>query len=394
MKKTIKDINLNDKKVVIRVDFNVPIKDGIIQSNERIIAALPTIKYAIENNAKIILLSHLGRIKTEEDKAKKSLKPVAIELARLLRHKVYFAPQTSDQTLVEAVANLKNGEVLLVENTRYEDLNEKAESKNASWLGEKWASLADIFINDAFATAHRSHASNVGISSRVNESAVGLLVEKELNAFDTAFASDIHPFVAIVGGAKVKDKISYLTKLSQKADKILIGGAMAYTFLKAKGFEIAKSLVEDEHIEFAKELMATSKAEFIIPLDNAMVENFDATQPSYSKDQNVEKGKMGIDIGPKTIDLYKKHLATAKLVYWNGPLGVFELPFGEAGTREIGLAMVSSGAYIIIGGGDTIGMSEKFNFKDKINHVSTGGGASQEYLLERSLPAIEAIQDK
>ncbi|AIA29443.1 phosphoglycerate kinase [Mycoplasmopsis californica] len=394
MKKTIKDINLNDKKVVIRVDFNVPIKDGIIQSNERIIAALPTIKYAIENNAKIILLSHLGRIKTEEDKAKKSLKPVAIELARLLGHKVYFAPQTSDQTLVEAVDNLKNGEVLLVENTRYEDLNEKAESKNASWLGEKWVSLADIFINDAFATAHRSHASNVGISSRVNESAVGLLVEKELNAFDTAFAGDIHPFVAIVGGAKVKDKISYLTKLSQKADKILIGGAMAYTFLKAKGFEIAKSLVEDEHIEFAKELMATSKAEFIIPLDNAMVENFDATQPSYSKDQNVEKGKMGIDIGPKTIDLYKKHLATAKLVYWNGPLGVFELPFGEAGTREIGLAMVSSGAYTIIGGGDTIAASEKFNFKDKINHVSTGGGASQEYLLERSLPAIEAIQDK
>lgn len=394
MKKTIKDIQLTNKRVIIRVDFNTPIKNGIIQSNERIVAALDTIKYAIDQNAKVILLSHLGRVKTEEDKISKSLLPIANELSRLLNKSVLFSPVSSGSLLEQAVSQMDYGQVLLVENTRFEDLNEKSESKNAPELGEKWASLADVFINDAFATAHRSHASNIGISLRVKESGVGMLVEKELNAFDTAFSKETKPFIAIVGGAKVKDKISYLTKLSQKADEILIGGAMAYTFLKAKGFEIANSLVENDQIEFATKLMAESKAKFIIPVDNAMVNSFDDNVASISKDENVEKGKMGIDIGPKTIDLYKKHIANAKLIYWNGPLGVFEKEFGEEGTRAIGNAIVSSGAYSIIGGGDTISASEKFGFKDKITHVSTGGGASQQYLLDRELPAINAIQDK
>ncbi|TQC51451.1 phosphoglycerate kinase [Mycoplasmopsis mucosicanis] len=394
MKKTIRDIDLNNKKVIIRVDFNVPIKNGIIQSNERIVAALDTIKYAIDNNAKVILLSHLSRIKTEEDKASKSLKPVALELEKLLNHKVIFVPFTSGEGLKKAVDAMQNKDVVLVENTRFEDLNEKAESKNASWLADQWAALGDVFINDAFATAHRSHASNVGISSRIAETGVGFLVEKELKAFDDAFSKDTKPFLAIVGGAKVKDKISYLTKLSTKADEILIGGAMAYTFLKAKGIEIGKSLVEDEYIEFAKELMEKSTAQFIIPQDHAMVNNFEDTTWTYSNSFDIDKDKMGIDVGPKTIKLYEKHIANAKLIYWNGPLGVFEKEFGEAGTKAIGLALASSQAYTIIGGGDTISASEKFNFKDKINHVSTGGGASQEYLLEHHLPAIDAIQDK
>ncbi|WP_029608707.1 phosphoglycerate kinase [Mycoplasma simbae] len=394
MKKTIKDINLNNKKVLIRVDFNVPIKNGIIQSNERIEAALQTIKYALAQNAKVILLSHLSRIKTYEDKAKKSLQPIALELAKLLGQKVYFSAATSDDTLKDAINQLQPGEVILVENTRYEDLNDKAESKNAAWLGQKWASLADVFINDAFATAHRSHASNVGISQNITESGVGFLVEKELNAFDSAFASETKPFVAVVGGAKVKDKISYLTKLSQKADQILIGGAMAYTFLKAQGYQIGKSLVEDDQIDFAKELIANSKAQLFFPLDHALVNNFEDVEPTYSQDQNIAKDKMGIDIGPKTIDLYSSIIAQAKLIYWNGPLGVFELGFGEQGTKSIGQAIVNSNAYSIIGGGDTISASEKFGFKANINHVSTGGGASQQYLLEHSLPAIDAIQDK
>ncbi|MBU4690109.1 phosphoglycerate kinase [Mycoplasma sp. ES3157-GEN-MYC] len=393
MKKTIRDVELKNKNVVIRVDFNVPIKNGIIQSNERIVAALETINYAIKSNAKVILLSHLSRIKTEEDKLKKSLFPIAQELSKLLNKKVFFVPETRGEMLKKAVQKLEPGQVMLVENTRFEDLNDKAESKNSPELGQEWAAIADVFINDAFATAHRSHASNVGISTRVPVSAVGLLVEKELNAFDTAFAGDTHPFVAVVGGAKVKDKISYLTKLTQKADKVLIGGAMAYTFLKAKGFEIANSLVEDDQIDFARDLMANCKCEFILPLDNAMVTSFEEGKVSYSKNQNVTKGHMGIDVGPKTIKEYEKHLSNAKLVYWNGPLGVFELPFGEAGTSAIGNAMVNSNAYTIIGGGDTISASEKLGFKDKINHVSTGGGASQQYLLDHELPAINAIQD-
>ncbi|MCS4537183.1 phosphoglycerate kinase [Mycoplasma sp. CSL7475-4] len=394
MKKTIRDIDLKNKTVTIRVDFNVPMKNGVIQSNERIVAALDTIKYAIANEAKVVLLSHLGRVKSESDLETKTLLPVANELSRLLKKKVYFSPSTSGANLENVVEKLQPGEILLVENTRFEDLNEKAESKNADWLGEQWAKFTEVFINDAFATAHRSHASNVGISSRVKESGVGLLVEKELNAFDAAFANNSQPFVAVVGGAKVKDKISYLTKLSQKADKILIGGAMAYTFLKSKGFEMGKSLVEDEQLEFARELMQTSKAKIILPLDNASVISFDDTESIFSEDQNVSPERDGIDVGPKTVELFKKELQDAKLIYWNGPLGVFEKDFGSFGTREIGLTIANSNAYTIIGGGDTISASEKFNFKDKINHVSTGGGASQQYLLDHFLPAIDAIQDK
>ncbi|QBF34538.1 phosphoglycerate kinase [Mycoplasmopsis phocirhinis] len=394
MKKTIKDIELKNKNVTIRVDFNVPIKNGIIQSNERIVAALDTIQYALKNGAKVILLSHLSRVKNNNDLNTKSLLPVANELARLLNKKVHFSNSSSGSNLHQAVKNLNFGEILLVENTRFQDLNDKAESKNAPWLAQQWAQFSDVFINEAFATAHREHASNVGISSRVKESGIGLLIEKELNAFDLAFANEYCPFVAVVGGAKVKDKISYLTKLSQKADKILIGGAMAYTFLKAQGFEVANSLVEDDQLDFATNLMQASTAKIVLPLDNASVTSFVDVEWVYSLDQNVALGREGIDIGPKTVELFKRELQDAKLIYWNGPLGVFEKDFGSFGTREIGLFIAQSNAYSIIGGGDTISASEKFNFKHQINHVSTGGGASQQYLLERYLPAIESIQDK
>ena len=399
MKKTIKDIQLNGKKVLIRVDFNVPMKNGVITNDNRIVQALPTIKYALENNAKVILFSHLGRVKEEEDKAKNSLAPVAKRLEELLGQKVTFVPATRGAELEEAVKNMKEQEVVMFENTRWEDLPGKKESKNDPELGAYWASLGDVFVNDAFGTAHRAHASNAGIAANVKEAVAGFLMEKEIKFIGEAVDNPVRPFIAILGGAKVSDKISVIENLLNKADKILICGAMAYTFYKALGWNVGTSKCEDDFVEFAKGLLEKANGKIVLPCDTVVAPEFPADGvkvPSMVVPSNeIPADQMGLDVGPATIELFKKELAGAKTVVWNGPAGVFEVEDFAKGTNAICQAISElEDATTIIGGGDSASAAIKLGYEEKFSHISTGGGASLEYLEGKELPGVACINDK
>ncbi|WP_225049150.1 phosphoglycerate kinase [Lacticaseibacillus kribbianus] len=391
----VSDLDVKDKKVLIRVDFNVPIKDGVIGDDNRIVAALPTIQYVIDNGGKAILLSHLGRIKTEEDKAKLSLRPVAERLSELLKKPVTFVPATRGKELEDAIANLKDGDVLVMENTRFEDLDGKKESKNDPELGKYWASLGDLFVNDAFGTAHRAHASNVGISSNMPQAAAGFLMEKEIKFLGDAVENPRHPFVAILGGAKVSDKIGVISNLIKRADKIIVGGGMTYTFYAAKGLTTGKSLVETDKIDLAKQIMAEAGDKLVLPVDNVVATEFANDAPHKVVEGNIPDGYMALDIGPKAIADFKAVLADAKTVVWNGPMGVFEMPNYAEGTLEIGKALGElTDATTIIGGGDSTAAAKQLGIAPKITHISTGGGASLEYLEGKELPGIAAITNK
>ncbi|MCU9935440.1 phosphoglycerate kinase [Mycoplasmopsis cynos] len=394
MKKSINDIKLTNKKVLLRVDFNVPIKDGVITSTKRISAALPTINKIIKDNGKVILFSHLGRIKEKADLAKGSLKPVAVELARQLGKPVYFVEETRGKVLEDAIASMKPGDVVLVQNTRYEDLNNKAESKNNPELGKYWASLGDVFINDAFGTAHRAHASNVGIAKNIKESALGYLMEKEVSSLEKAIKNPAHPYVAIIGGAKVSDKIQVLENLAKIADKMIIGGGMAYTFMKAKGINIGNSLVEDDFVNLAKDFLAKYKEKVVLPIDHAVTKEFKDVKPEFQEGM-IKDGYMSLDLGPKSIIAVTKALENAKTVVWNGPMGVAEFENYKNGTLAVCKAIASlKDCYTVVGGGDSVAAIEKLGMESKFSRVSTGGGASLELLQGVELPGVAAIQDK
>ena len=394
-KKVVTDLDVAGKKVLVRADFNVPMKDGAITNDNRIVQALPTINYLIENNAKVILFSHLGKVKTEEDKAKLSLKPVADRLAELLGKEVTFVPETRGEALEAAVAALKDGDVLVFENTRFEDVDGKKESKNDPELGKYWASLGDLFVNDAFGTAHRAHASNVGIASNL-ESAAGFLMEKEIKFIGGAVDEPVRPFVAILGGAKVSDKIGVIKHLLNKADKVLIGGGMAYTFMKAQGLEIGKSLLEADKVELAKELLESAGDKLILPIDAKMAHEFGSDgEITIAKNEAFPADQMALDIGPASIELFTKELEGAKTVVWNGPMGVFELSNFAQGTIGVCEAIAKlSDAVTIIGGGDSAAAAMQLGFADDFTHISTGGGASLEYLEGKELPGVASISDK
>lgn len=391
----VSDLDVKDKKVLIRVDFNVPIKDGVIGNDNRIKAALPTIKYVIENGGKAILFSHLGRVKTEDDKKKLSLRPVAERLADLLGKPVTFVPVTRGAQLEEAIAGLNDGDVLLVENTRFEDLDGKKESGNDPELGKYWASLGDVFVNDAFGTAHRSHASNVGIASNMTQAAAGFLLEKEIKFLGEAVDEPKRPFVAILGGAKVSDKIGVINHLLGKADKVIVGGGMTYTFYAAKGIKIGNSLVEVDKIELAKELIEKAGDKLVLPIDNVVAEKFDNDVPNQVVEGDIPDGYMALDVGPKSVALFEDVLKDAKTVVWNGPMGVFEMSNYAKGTLEVGKFLGElSDATTIVGGGDSTAAVQQLGVADKLTHISTGGGASLEYLEGKTLPGIAAVSDK
>lgn len=391
----VSDLDVKDKKVLIRVDFNVPIKDGVIGNDNRIVAALPTIKYVIENGGKAILFSHLGRVKTEDDKKKLSLRPVAERLAELLKKPVTFVPVTRGAQLEEAIAKLNDGDVLLVENTRFEDLDGKKESGNDPELGKYWASLGDVFVNDAFGTAHRSHASNVGIASNMTQAAAGFLLEKEIKFLGEAVDEPKRPFVAILGGAKVSDKIGVINHLLGKADKVIVGGGMTYTFYAAKGIKIGNSLVEEDKIELAKELIEKAGDKLVLPIDNVVAKKFDNDVPNKVVEGDIPDGYMALDVGPKSVALFEDVLKDAKTVVWNGPMGVFEMSNYAKGTLEVGKFLGElSDATTIVGGGDSTAAVQQLGVADKLTHISTGGGASLEYLEGKTLPGIAAVSDK
>ena len=398
-KKTLKDLDVKGKKVLVRVDFNVPIKDGVITNDNRITAALPTLKYILENGGRVIAFSHLGKVKEEADKASKTLAPVAKRLEELLEKPVKFIPETRGPELEKAVSELKDGEILMFENTRFEDLDGKKESKNDPELGKYWASLGDVFVNDAFGTAHRAHASNVGIASNIKESAVGFLVEKEINFIGGAVDNPVRPLVAILGGAKVSDKIGVIENLLDKADKVIIGGGMMFTFLKAQGKNTGSSLLEEDKVELAKSLIEKAAAkgvELILPVDTVVAKEFknDTEFKTVSVD-GIEDGWMGLDIGEASIKLFADALVGAKTVVWNGPMGVFEMENFAKGTIGVCKAIAElAGATTIIGGGDSAAAAIQLGFADKFSHISTGGGASLEYLEGKPLPGVEAIAEK
>ena len=385
--KTIKDLNIDGKKVIIRCDFNVPIKDGKIVDDTRIKGALDTIKYCLDRDCKVILLSHLGRIKEEQDLKKNDLSPVAERLAELLKQDVLFSEETRGTDLEDTINSMEEGEVLLIQNTRYEDLDGKKESSNDPELGKYWASLGDVFINDAFGTIHRAHASNVGIATYL-PSCVGLLVEKELTALKE-LDNPTHPFVVILGGAKVSDKIGVIENLVKKCDKILIGGGMAFTFLKAKGFDIGKSLLDEENIDFCKKIIEKYPEKIILPIDFAITNEY-TNDEKYRVKENIDSDEMGLDIGEKTIELFESVLKDASIVMWNGPLGVYEFSKYKKGTDEILKYLTDNNIKTILGGGDIVAAAS--SFKNKIYHASTGGGATLEYLEGKKLPGLEIIK--
>ena len=391
--KTIRDLDIENKKVLIRCDFNVPLKEGKIEDDNRIVEALPTIEYAIEKNARVILLSHLGRVKEESDLEKNNLKVVADRLSELLGKEVIFVNETRGKELEEKINSMNPKDVLLIQNTRYEDLEGKKESSNDEELGSYWASLGDVFINDAFGTVHRAHASNVGIAShKEGDSAVGFLVEKELNAL-SILDNPERPFMVVLGGAKVSDKIGVIENLVTKADKIFIGGGMAFTFLKAKGFNIGKSLLDEENIDFCKEVLANHEDKIILPIDiKASTEYSNDTPVKIVNINEIEEDDMGLDLGPATIDLYEKYLSMAKLVIWNGPLGVYEFDNYKEGTEHLLNYLVDNNIKTILGGGDIVAAATNCNLKDKVFHASTGGGSTLEYLEGKKLPGIESIK--
>ena len=392
MKKTIRDFDLNNKKVIIRVDYNVPIKDGIITDDNRIIASLPTINYALENGAKIILMSHLGRIKTEEDKENNSLKIVANRLSKLLNREVVFSDMTHGEELEDSINNLSIGDILLMENTRFEDLDGKKESSNDPELGKYWASLGDIFINDAFGTCHRAHASNVGIASNL-PSGIGFLVEKEINNL-SVLNNPERPFTVILGGAKVADKIGVIENLVTKADYILVGGGMAYTFLKASGINIGKSLLDEESIDFCKKMLEEYPDKIILPIDSVNGKNISDESVSECFVSDIKDDDIGLDIGHSTVKLFKQYLMTSKTVIWNGPVGYSEIEAFSTGTKELCEILKNLNATKIIGGGDTAAAIINFGYSEYMTHISTGGGASLEYLEGKVLPGIDIISDK
>ena len=394
MKKTIRDYDLSGKKVIIRVDFNVPIKDGEITDDNRIKASLETINYAISNNAKVILMSHLGRIKTEEDKIKNTLEPVALRLSELLDKEIIFVDETRGKILEDAISELKPGEILLMENTRFEDLNNKAESSNSEELGKYWASLGDIYINDAFGTSHRSHASNVGIASNL-PNGIGFLIEKEIKEIEQTIKNPQRPFTVILGGSKVKDKIGVIENLVNIADYILIGGAMAYTFLKASGIEIGSSLLDEESIDFCKNILKKYSDKIILPIDSVnALEISDEVTPRECFINEIKENEIGLDIGYNTVKLFKQYLQKSKTIIWNGPLGYFEIENFSNGTKKICEVLKDIDAKKIVGGGDTGAAIIEFGYKVSVSFISTGGGASLEMLEGKKLPGIEIIEDK
>ena len=397
-KLTVKDVELKGKKVLVRVDFNVPVKDGVITNDNRITAALPTIKYILEQGGRAILFSHLGRVKEEADKEGKSLAPVAADLAAKLGQEVTFLPGVTRGAELEAAINaLEDGQVLLVENTRYEDVDGKKESKNDPELGKYWASLGDgIFVNDAFGTAHRAHASNVGISANVEKAVAGFLLENEIAYIKEAVEAPERPFVAILGGSKVSDKIGVIENLLEKADKVLIGGGMTYTFYKAQGIEIGNSLVEEDKLDVAKALLEKSNGKLILPVDSKEANAFaDYTEVKNTEGEAVDPGFLGLDIGPKSIAKFDQELTGAKTVVWNGPMGVFENPDFQAGTIGVMDAIVKQpGVKSIIGGGDSAAAAINLGRADKFSWISTGGGASMELLEGKVLPGLAALTEK
>ena len=390
--KTIKDFDLNNKKVIIRVDFNVPMKDSEITDDNRIKESLETINYALENGAKVILLSHLGRIKTEEDKIKNTLEPVALRLSELLDKEIIFIPETRGEILENEVANLKSGEILLIENTRFEDLDGKKESSNDLELGKYWASLGDIFINDAFGTSHRAHASNVGIASNL-PSGIGFLIEKELKSFEV-LENPERPFTVILGGSKVSDKIGVIESLVKKADHILIGGGMAYTFLKASDINIGSSLLDEENLEFCKKMLEENPDKIILPIDSVNAKKIAENEIGRTCFINeIKEDEIGLDIGYNTVKLFRTYLEDSKTIVWNGPVGMFELEQFSKGTIGICEILKNIDATKIVGGGDTGAAVINLGFKDSVSHISTGGGASLELLEGKKLPGIEIISD-
>ncbi|MCL0330271.1 phosphoglycerate kinase [Apilactobacillus xinyiensis] len=402
-KTIISDLDLQDKKVLMRVDFNVPVSDGVVGDDNRIVAALPTINYVIEHGGKAILFSHLGRIKSEDDKKGLSLRPVAEKLSKLINKPVTFVPATEGKQLEDAINNMNDGEIVLVENTRYEDVvngeQVKRESGNDPKLGEYWASLGDCFVNDAFGTAHRSHASNVGIAKAMEAAgkpvAGGFLIEKEIKFLGDAVNNPERPFVAILGGAKVSDKIGVIDHLLEKADKIIIGGGMTYTFYAAMGHKIGNSLVEKDKIEVAKNILDKAGDKLVLPVDSVVAPKFDNNVETQVVGKDIPDGQMALDIGPKSVELFEGVLKTAKTVVWNGPMGVFEMSNFAKGTLAIGKFLGDlKEATTIVGGGDSTAAVKELGVSDKLTHISTGGGASLAYLEGDTLPGIAALSDK
>jgi len=388
-KKTIEDIQVKGKKVLVRCDFNVPLKDGVITDENRLQGALPTINYLIKNGAKVILCSHLGK------DASKSLAPVAIRLSQMLNQEVVFArdEEVVGDNAKKAVADMKDGDVVLLENTRCR----KEETKNLPEFSKELASLADIFVNDAFGTAHRAHCSTVGVTEYLDTAVCGYLIQKELKFLGEVVNSPVRPFVAILGGAKVSDKIAVINNLLEKVDTIIIGGGMAYTFLKAQGYEIGTSLVEEDRVDYAKEMIEKAKAKgvnFLLPVDHRVSAEFKDVEAVVTEDQNIPAGSMGLDIGPKSDILFANAIKDAKTVIWNGPMGVFEFDNFNKGTIAVAKAMADADATTVIGGGDSAAAVNILGFGDKMTHISTGGGASLEFLEGKELPGIAALNDK
>ncbi len=396
-KQTVRDLDVKGKRVLVRVDFNVPIKDGKITNDNRIVSALPTINYLTEHGAKVILMSHLGKIdhkdpeKCEAGKKKNNMAPVATRLQELVSGKVTFVPVTRGEELENAIAAMNEGDIVLMQNTRYE----KGESKNDPDLAAYWAGLGDLFVSDAFGSVHRAHASTVGIATHL-PSACGFLVQKEIENLSAAIDNPKRPLVAILGGAKVSDKIAVIENLLNIADKVIVGGGMAYTFLKAQGKEIGTSLLEEDRIEMAKEFLAKGGDKLVLPVDSVVANAFEnATEVKTVSNDEIPAGFMGLDIGPKSVELFKKELQGAKTVVWNGPMGVFENPAYANGTIEVCKAISElPDAMTVIGGGDSAAAAIQLGFKDKFTHISTGGGASLEYMEGKELPGIAIIQEK
>ena len=398
-KKSVDDINVKGQRVLVRCDFNVPLKDGKITDENRLVAALPTIKKLVADGGKIILCSHLGKPKGEP-KPELSLAPVAVRLSELLGQEVRFVPSpvVVDDTVKAAVAEMKDGDIILLENTRYR----AEETKNGEAFSKDLASLADVFVNDAFGTAHRAHCSNVGVTQYVDTAVVGYLMQKEIAFLGNAVETPVRPFVAILGGAKVADKLNVISNLLEKCDTLIIGGGMAYTFLKAQGKEIGKSLVDDSKIDYCKEMMEKAEKlgkKLLLPVDTTIAAEFpnpiDAEiEVSVVSVDEIPADMEGMDIGPKTAELYADAVKSAKTVVWNGPMGVFENPILAKGTIAVAKALAETDATTIIGGGDSAAAVNQLGFGDKMSHISTGGGASLEFLEGKELPGVAAANDK
>lgn len=391
--KSILDYDLKDKRVIIRCDFNVPMKDGKITDDTRIIASLKTINYAVNNGAKVILMSHLGKIKTPDDLKNNSLKPVYERLKELLNTNVYFSPDTFSDELANQVNNLKSGEVLLMENTRYEDLEGKKESTCNEELSKYWASLGDIFINDAYGALHRAHASNVGIA-KLLPNGIGFLVIEELNKIDNFLEEPTHPFVVVMGGKKVKDKIKVIDNLITKCDRLLIGGAMSFTFLYTKGYHVNKKYLEEDYVTYCKNLLNKYNEKIVLPKDFVVSTSLEDTTSQNKLLEDIKENEYGYDIGSSSIELFVNNLKDAKRVLINGPMGVFENPMYQKGTYEIYKVLKDNNIKTLVGGGDSASSVNNLGFENVFYHVSTGGGATLEYLEGTPLPALEVINKK